>query len=219
MRWCGLLFGLSLMGCARSGVAPQASAPVVATLVDAPVDQGPDIRKATYSINVYTHPTTDRSLDTTGGILRVHAPIDRAIQALFDFKDVLQIGATTVKLVEQHGDVRDVYVRVETVVPDYFIWTLIRFEPENTKDGFVYRGQQIDGNLDDLRIFWRLVPVGDETLARFELLGVPGIPLPRKWIMRDTRRGVLQVLESFRGVLERNEQLQSKPDDFEDALE
>ena len=49
------------------------------------------------------------------------------------------------------------------------------------------------------------------------LTTLPGIPLPRKWIMRDTRRGVLQVLESFRGVLERNEQLQSKPDDVDDT--
>lgn len=217
MRWCGLLFGLSLIGCAHPSVGRgvASATPILAAAPIEKVDEGPDIRTASYSIDVYTHPTTDRSLDTTGGLLRVRAPIDQAIEALFDFKDVLQIGATTVKLVEQHGDQRDVYVRVETVVPDYFIWTLIRFEPENTKEGFVYRGHQIDGNLDDLRIFWRLVPVGNETLARFELLGVPGIPLPRKWIMRDTRRGVLQVLESFRGVLERHEQLQSRPDDFE----
>lgn len=216
MRGCGLLLGLSLIGCAHRTTAPVA-APTAPVIVAAPVDQGPDIHTANYSVNIYTHPTTDRSLDTTGGILRVRAPIDQAIQALFDFKDVLQIGATTVKLVEQHGDVRDVYVRVETVVPDYFIWTLIRFEPENTSEGFVYRGQQIDGNLDELRIFWRLVPVGDETLARFELLGIPSIPLPRKWILRDTRRGVFQVLESFRGVLERHEQLVSKPDDDDEG--
>jgi len=200
-----VVFAAALLSCAVRA-APQATP--AAPQVPVVIDEGPDIHSAVYDATFYTHPTTrpESWLDTTGGIVRVRAPIAVAIDALKDFKQAIPFDATseaTVVVVAQNGSTRDVYVRVPTIIPDYWVWTVVRFEPiDEGERGFVFRGHQIDGNLGDLRIFWRLVPDGDETLARFELLGEPIFPLPRKWIMRDTMKGVVRVIENFRTALE-----------------
>jgi hypothetical protein len=220
MRWSLLPLLLSL-GCASTphavGPAPAPPPPVVI------VDDGPDIRTAKYEPLYYTHATREpsSSIDTTGGIVRVRAPLAKAIETIMDFKHAIPLDASvdaTVKVVAQEGTTRDVYVRVPTIIPDYFVWTLIRFEPTDEGDrGFVFRGRQIDGNLDDLRIYWRLVADGDETLARFELLGIPALPLPKKWILRDTKKGVVHVLDKFRWSFDMP--FDREDDDIEDSVD
>lgn len=134
-------------------------------------------------------------------MVRVRTPIAEVRKAILDFRQSVPLDAT-VAVVRQEGMSRDVYIRVPTIIPDYWVWTLIRFDPPEEGDGrFVYRGHQIDGNLDELQIAWKLVADGDETLARFELLAVPTLPLPRKWIYRDTKRGVVDVIAKFRASL------------------
>jgi hypothetical protein len=207
MRWVVVLMCPLVFGCA--GVRAAAPSPVAAAaLVTVPAldANAPDLRRAKYEPELYTHESIDNGVDTSGGIIRVRAPIDIAEQAMLDFRDMMQLTSdanVNVLVVGQNGNTRDVYVHVNTIIPDYYIWTVIRFEPHDEGvNGRVYSGHQIDGNLDELRIFWRLIPDGQETLARFELLAVPTMPLPKKWIYRDTRKGVLKVIETFKSAVE-----------------
>lgn len=209
---------LLLVGCAAT---PKVAAPSGLVLASAgsakPVvhrSDVPDIHEATYETKFYTHETIDPDNDipTTGGILRVRAPLEKSIHTLLTSEKTLRLDSdATVVVADEHGSTRDIYVRIKTVVPDYWVWTVVRFEIAQTPNGFSYLGRQVDGNLDDLRIGWWLASDGNETLARFELMGDPSMPLPRSWIMRDTRKGVRDVLERFRHALEDHFTIQCDP--------
>ncbi len=80
-----------------------------------------------------------------------------------------------------------------------YVWAVVRFKPVHTAVGYAYRGDQVEGNLDDLRIFWRIVPSGpNETIAQFEFLADPHLPIPRPWILPEVREGVRIILSRFR---------------------
>jgi hypothetical protein len=167
---------------------------------------GPPIESATYSVNMYTHETTepDNSLPTAGGIVRIRAPIDVAVSAATEYKNIYELNPYIEQsvVVAKSGDTTDVYIKVPTVIEQY-VWAVVRFRPVPTDRGFAFRGDMIDGNLEDLRIFFRFVPVdGNETLGQFELLADPALPLPQSWVARDTKDGVHIMLERFRWKVE-----------------
>lgn len=199
-------------GCAARAPAPAAApSPVHATsgaaaLVATPPEPGLPLDRATHVATMYDHDTTDpeSSLPTAGGIIRVHAPLDvtRAIAMDFDRYGDLNPDLETSRVVARQGDAADVYLRVPTVIPDVYIWALVRFEPVPVADGVAYRGRLLEGNLDDLRIYWHLAARGDETVGRMEVLADPRLPLPRKWVVRDTRLGIQWMLERFRDKAE-----------------
>src|SRR5262249_30431125 len=156
-------------GCAAAKPTVVAStAPVSAAPLAMPKLGGPPIHSATTSIALYSHPSVEpsNSLPTAGGILRIRAPLQTAYEAASDFDAIYQLNPyiETSRVVNVVGDAKDVYIRVPTVINEY-IWAVVRFRPVKTNDGgWACKGEMIDGNLDDLRIFWRLVPAGDETL-------------------------------------------------------
>ena len=176
---------------------------------------GPAIESATYSVRIYSHPSTDpeNSLPTAGGIVRIRAPMQTAYEAAVDFKNIYQLNPyiETSAVVGIEGDATDVYIRVPTVIGEY-VWAVVRFRPIKVEGGgWACKGQMIQGNLDDLRIFWRLVPNGpNETLGQFELLADPALPLPRSWVTRDTKDGVHIMLERFRYKVEARSMLPSE---------
>ena len=195
---------LVVMGCARAKPALVAmNAPELAQIKF----DGPPIETATYSVKLYSHPSVDpdNALPTAGGIIRIHAPMHRAYEAAADFDAIHTLNPyiETSRVVNVVGDAKDVYIRVPTVIGEY-VWAVVRFRPIKTNDGgWACKGEMIDGNLDDLRIFWRLVPAGpNETLGQLELLADPALPLPRKWVLRDTKDGVEIMLERFRSKVE-----------------
>lgn len=206
-----MLVGLLVLlgGCAtRQAAPPVSAAPHAAALVaPPPVDMGPALDTAGHAATLYSHDTIDpeSSMPTAGGIIRVRAPIDVAKTIAVDFDRYWELNPDieTSRIVERAGDATDVYLRVPTVIPDTYIWAVVRFAPVAASEGVTYKGTFVQGNLDDLRISWRLVPRGEETLAQMEVLADPRLPLPKKWIVRDTRLGIQWMLERFRDKAER----------------
>ena len=162
------------------------------------------LEDATDTIRVYERDTTDpeNSMPTVGGYVRVHAPIDVAYEVATRFGEIKDLNPnyieqSTVVDREPSKGTADVYLKVPTVIHEY-VWAVVRFKPVKTTSGYAYRGDEVEGNLDDLRIYWRLVPNGSETIAQFEFLADPHLPIPRPWILPEVREGVRIILNQFR---------------------
>ena len=160
-------------------------------------------------VTIYEHDTTDPDNDmpTVGGYVRVKAPIETAYEVATRFGAYRLLNPDYIEqttVVDRQPDVRttDLYIKVPTVIGQY-VWAVVRFAPVQAKAGFAYRGDQVSGNLDDLRILWRLIPAGaDETIAQFEFLADPHLPIPRAWILPEVREGVRIILTHFRNFAE-----------------
>lgn len=162
------------------------------------------VPEATYAIQAYQR-ATDRSLPMAGAIVRVRAPFAIAKEIAADLRDLRQLNPYIEKsvVVAKEGATTDVYLRVPTVT-DESIWAIVRFTPAPSKDAFVLRGAMVRGNLDDLRVVVRVAPAGpDESVGSLEVLADPAMPVPRSWVIRDTRAGVELMLERFRARAER----------------
>ncbi len=161
-------------------------------------------------VKMYEHDSVDpeNAMPTVGGYVRVHAPLATAYDMATrfgEYKDLNPeyIDQSTVVDKQPAIHATDLYLKVPTVIGDY-VWAVVRFKPVASSVGFSYRGDQVDGNLDDLRIFWRIVPDGaDATIAQFEFLADPHLPIPRAWILPEVREGVRIILNRFREKTER----------------
>ena len=193
------------MGCASQ---PR---PVVATL---PHPNPPTVAVATGLedakewVTLYEHETVEpeNNMPTVGGYVRVHAPLAVAFEVATRFGEYRHLNPdyieqTTVIDREPDAHTADVYIKVPTIIGEY-VWAVVHFAPVKASLGFAYRGDQVQGNLDDLRIFWRLVPAGDDTIAQFEFLADPHLPIPRPWILPEVREGVRIMLTNFRNKAE-----------------
>ncbi len=164
------------------------------------------LEAATDSIRIYERDTIDpeNSMPTIGGYVRVHAPLDVALQVATEFNDYKDLNPQYIEqstVIDKPGDSTDVYLRVPTVIHEY-VWAVVRFKPVAASTGYAYRGDEVKGNLDDLRIYWRIVPNGDDVIAQFEFLADPHLPLPRAWIVPEVREGVRIILDRYRNKAE-----------------
>ncbi|HEY1958490.1 MAG TPA: SRPBCC family protein [Polyangiaceae bacterium] len=163
------------------------------------------LEDATDVVKIYEHDTVDPDNDmpTVGGYVRVHAPLSVAYAVATRFGDYQDLNPeyieqSTVVDRQPDLDVTDLYLKVPTVIHDY-VWAVVRFRPvRKDAGGYAYRGDEVRGNLDDLRIFWRIVPAGADTIAQFEFLADPHLPLPRAWILPELREGVRIILNRYR---------------------
>ncbi|HEX4516176.1 MAG TPA: SRPBCC family protein [Polyangiaceae bacterium] len=167
------------------------------------------LEDATDTIRIYERDTVDpeSAMPTMGGYVRVHAPLDVAFAVATRFGEIKDLNPEYIEqstVVDRQPalGVADVYLKVPTVIHEY-VWAVVRFKPVRTNVGYAYRGDEIEGNLDDLRIYWRLVPSGGETIAQFEFLADPHLPIPRPWILPEVREGVRIILDRFRKKAER----------------
>ena len=204
MRWLALL--LFATGCASTPAASQVASIAPAVAPAPKPSMGPPLDTATYSVTIYNPPSIDpdNSLPTAGGIVRIRAPFETAYEAAIDFDKIYELNPYIEKSVvsDVQPDYTDVYLKVPTVI-NQDIWAVVRFRTKKLPNGGVEcHGEMVRGNLDDLRITWRLVPNGNETIGQFELLADPALPLPRSWVVRDTRDGVHIMLERFRWKVE-----------------
>jgi hypothetical protein len=180
----------------------------------APVPSPPTARvstgleDATESIRIYEHDSVDpdNAMPTVGGYVRVHAPLAAAYEVAMRFGEIKDLNPEYIEqstVVDRQPalGIADVYLKVPTIIHEY-VWALVRFKPVKTEIGYAYRGDEIEGNLDDLRIYWRLVPMGDDTIAQFEFLADPHLPIPRPWILPEVREGVRIILNRFRNKAE-----------------
>jgi len=192
----------ALLACASAPRA-QIAQPVVPSPPQARVVTG--LEDATDIVKMYEHDTVDPENDmpTVGGYVRVHAPLPVAYAVATRFGEYQDLNPEYIEqstVVDRHPetDATDVYLKVPTVIHDY-VWAVVRFRPvRKGAGGYAYRGDQVQGNLDDLRIFWRILPSGADTIAQFEFLADPHLPLPRAWILPELREGVRIILNRYR---------------------
>lgn len=217
----GSLLIVFLVGCAATPKHAAVAIPSSPTAHMA-ANTATGLEDATDSIRIYERDTVDpeNAMPTIGGYVRVHAPIDKAYEVALRFGEIKDLNPdyieqSTVVDREPSKGTADVYLKVPTVIHEY-VWAVVRFKPVKTSVGYAYRGDEVEGNLDDLRIYWRLVPYEGETIAQFEFLADPHLPIPRPWILPEVREGVRIILNRFRDKAERA----SRPprrhlDDFE----
>jgi hypothetical protein len=168
------------------------------------------LEDATDVVKMYEHDSVDpdNSMPTVGGYVRVNAPIEVAYEVATRFGEYRELNPDYIEqstVVDRHPaqGSTDLYLKVPTVIGQY-VWAVVRFSPVPARVGHAFRGDEVEGNLDDLRIFWRIVPGGpNETIAQFEFLADPHLPIPRPWILPEVREGVRIILNRFRLKAER----------------
>jgi hypothetical protein len=203
----GVTLGLLLAGCAarpKTDAAavplPHPSAPTASAVFG--------LDDATGVVKMYDHDTVDpdNAMPTVGGYVRVRAPLEVALEVATRFGEYRDLNPDYIEqstVVDRHPDPKgpgstDLYLKVPTVIGEY-VWAVVRFAPIDTRIGYAFRGDEVSGNLDDLRIYWRLVPAGpNETIAQFEFLADPHLPIPRPWILPEVREGVRIILTRFK---------------------
>jgi len=167
------------------------------------------LEDATEIVKMYDHDSVDpiNAMPTVGGYVRVRAPIAVAFEVATRFGEYKELNPEYIEqstVVDRHteSNATDLYLKVPTVIGEY-IWAVVRFTPVRSRVGYAYRGYQVQGNLDDLRIYWRIIPAGpSETIAQFEFLADPHLPIPRPWILPEVREGVRIMLTRFRAKAE-----------------
>lgn len=205
MRALAFVLAGLVVGCGTRAAAT-ASAPSVSASTaprPAPTVAVTDVPKT------YVHRTVDpeSSMPTVGGWVRVHAPLSEALRVALRFGEIKDLDPDIEQstVVDRHPeiDATDVYLRIPTYMHEY-VWAVVRFRPVTAgAQTHAYRGDEVDGNLDDLRISWRLVADGaNETLAQIELLADPKLPLPRAWLVPQLVDGVRVMLTRFRAKVE-----------------
>lgn len=203
-----LLVCLLSAGCASAPKPRVASPRPHPSPPQAPAATG--LEDASEIVKVYEHDTVDpeSAMPTVGGYVRVHAPLPVAYEVATrfgEYKDLNPdyIEQSTVVDLDPKKETTDVYLKVPTVIREY-VWAVVRFHPvRKGKAGYAYRGDEVQGNLDDLRIYWRIVPDGpSDTIAQFEFLADPHLPLPRAWILPEVREGVRIILNRYRDKAE-----------------
>lgn len=163
------------------------------------------LEDATEVVKMYERDSTDppNPMPTIGGYVRVRAPLAVAYEVATRFGEYRElnpdyIDQSTVVDRDPRTKTADLYLKVPTVIGEY-VWAVVRFKPVRTAVGYAYRGDQVQGNLDDLRIYWRVVPRGPhDSIAQFEFLADPHLPIPRPWIVPEVREGVRIILTHFR---------------------
>jgi len=207
---------LSLVGAGCAATRPPVAAPSGARPAPPTSAKTTGLEEATESIRMYERDTVDPENDmpTVGGYVRVHAPLAVALQVATEFGDYKDLNPQYIDqstVVDKPGDATDLYLRVPTVIHEY-VWAVVRFKPVPTPTGYAYRGDEVKGNLDDLRIYWRIVPSGDDVVAQFEFLADPHLPLPHAWILPEVREGVRIILNRYREKAEARAGTRSSPD-------
>lgn len=198
-------FAAFAVACAARPAAPTMTAPSPSGST-APAPAGATI---TDVAKTYIHRTVDpeSSMPTVGGWVRVHAPLEDCHRVALRFGEIKDLDPDIEQstVVDRHPDMdaTDVYLRIPTFMHEY-VWAVVRFRPvPGDTHGHAYRGDEVEGNLDDLRISWRLVADGaNETLAQIELLADPKLPLPRAWLVPQLVDGVRIMLTRFRAKVE-----------------
>lgn len=205
-------------GCAGARPEPHAPQTARASATSAPLAAAPKPVPSEIgsTAETYVRETTDpeSSMPTVGGWVRVHAPLAVAYAMAVRFGEIKDLDPDIEQstVVDKHTqrsdgyDATDVYLRIPTYLHEY-VWAIVRFRPvvqagDPAVVGFAYRGDRVSGNLDDLRISWRLVPAGADTLAQIELMADPKLPLPRAWLIPQLRAGVRVMLNRFRAKTE-----------------
>ena len=143
------------------------------------------------------------SIRAGGGMTLVNAPIAMVRQQVTDYAHYSDFMPRFEKsrIVGKNAGTTDVYLQVAILHGAANVWAVTRFAPP-VPDG---NGEKIEGkfagqgNVDDLRAVWRLVPIdADHTVVKLELLIVPKLPLPGSLVTPELEYAADQAVSSTR---------------------
>ena len=216
-----LVFAALLLGAACSPAMPEPSATGTATqrkpapsatsselLAPVPVKEWPR------TVERYSRPTVDppNGIDTGGAEVLVEAPIAIVRRIATDYrryKDFMP-AVDQSRIIRRNGQVTDVYLHVPIFKRTASIWAVVQFAPVLSKGSETYEGRLIDGNVDDLRILYRLVPLGPTTTGvQTELLVEPKLPMPTAFLTEELAKAAFKVISRVRERAEAQHREQS----------
>lgn len=104
------------------------------------------------------------------------------------------------KVIDKKDGRTDVYLQVPILKGAATVWALTRFEaPVKEGTGERIEGKMVEGNVDDLRAWFRLRPIDDtHTVLKLELLIVPKLPLPGKVVTPELEYASDQAVTAMR---------------------
>jgi ribosome-associated toxin RatA of RatAB toxin-antitoxin module len=155
------------------------------------------------TVERYSRPTVDppNGIDTGGAEVLVEAPIAIVRRIATDYrsyKDYMP-AVDQSRIIKRNGQVTDVYLHVPIFKRTASIWAVIQFAPVPSKGGETYEGRLIDGNVDDLRILYRLIPISPtSTAVQTELLVEPKLPMPTAFLTEELAKAAFKVVSRVR---------------------
>jgi len=126
---------------------------------------------------------SNTSIRTGGAQIFVNAPlasVRRVVQDFAHYQDFMP-GFKRSRVVQKNKEFTDVYLQVPILHGAATVWAVSRFTaPRKEANGTeVIEGTMQQGNVNDFRATWRLIPVdATHTILRAEMLIVPKLPLP-----------------------------------------
>jgi ribosome-associated toxin RatA of RatAB toxin-antitoxin module len=147
------------------------------------------------------------SIRAGGGMTAVNAPLAEVRKIVLDFGHYAEFMPRFKKsrVVGRNGADTDVYLQVEILHGAATIWAVTRFTPPRPDgSGEVIEGKMGgQGNVDDLRSVWHLVPVDDtHTILKLELLIVPKVPVPGSVVTGELEYAADKAVSSARDKAE-----------------
>ncbi len=154
------------------------------------------------------------SIRAGGGMTAVNAPLAIVRQQVTDYRHYSEFMPRFQKSqVVRGGSSPEVYLQVAILHGVANVWAVTRFSPA-VPDG---AGERIEGkmvvddkgkkqgNVDDLRAVWRLIPIDpDHTILKLELLIVPSFPAPGSIVTDELEFAADQAVSSARSRAEAN---------------
>jgi ribosome-associated toxin RatA of RatAB toxin-antitoxin module len=137
----------------------------------------------THATERYNVAIAGASIRAGGGMTAVNAPLAIVRQIVTDYSHYADFMPRFKKsrIVGKSGPHTDVYLQVAILHGAASVWAVTRFGPPVPEGA----GERIEGriqgqgNVDDLRAVWRLLPLdADHTIVKLELFIVPTLPVP-----------------------------------------
>jgi len=154
-------------------------------------------------------------IDTGGAEVLIEAPIAIVRRIATDYrryKDFMP-GVDQSRIIRRNGQVTDVYLHVPIFKRTASIWAVVQFVPIPSKGGETYEGRLVEGNVDDLRILYRLIPIGPtSTAVQTELLVEPKLPMPTSFWTEELAKAAFKVVSRVRDRAEAQHREQSAPE-------
>ncbi len=152
----------------------------------------------------YNVASSSASIRAGGGMTAVHAPLATVRRIVLDYGHYADFMPRFQKsrIVKKAPGATDVYLQVPILHGAASVWAVTRFgaitrEPNGTER--LEGKMEGEGNVDDLRATWRLVPVDDETtIVKLELLIVPKLPLPGSLVTGELEYAADQAVSATR---------------------
>jgi len=143
------------------------------------------------------------SIRAGGGMTVANAPLAVVKQIVTDYGHYSDFMPRFEKsrIVGKSGSNTDVYLQVAILHGAANVWAVTRFGPA-VPDG---AGERIEGrlqgqgNVDDLRAVWRLLPIDpDHTVVKLELFIVPSLPVPASLVTPELEYASDQAVSATR---------------------